>query len=134
MKKPLEKTTNLGATLHFTNDYIYYIFYRMNDNMKNNTIMYIITAVFLMAIGKYTIDQMNDLYKHYSTLFAHSVVAKELASDRVTYEIRGETITAAQASDADLKKALFYERIRASSCEAAMKEINVAVEMSRPAL
>lgn len=96
--------------------------------------MYIITAVSLMAIGNYSIDQMNDLYKHYSTLFAHSVVKRELASDRVTYEIRGETITADQASDADLKKALFYERTRAMSCEAAMREVNVAVEMSRPAL
>ena len=88
-----------------------------------NTIMYIITALSLMAIGKYTFTEMNGLYRYYASIFAHSIIAEELASDRVTYEIRGETITAAQASDADLKKALFFERTRAQSCAESVRAI-----------
>jgi hypothetical protein len=105
--------------------------------MKKTTsliLMYSISAISLMAIGKYVYDEVSILAKHYATKFAHEVVREELASDKVTYEIKGQTITAAEASDADLKKALFYERTRAMSCEEAMKEISVAVEMSRSAL
>ena len=97
----------------------------------------IISIISFIAILKlildFSVDEIKTLYSKYSIMFAHSIIKKELENDKVTYEIRGQTITASEATDADLKKALFYERTRALSCEDALTEINDILGSHSPA-